>query len=222
MPPTEIFVVISPACRLPNAWDYASFEHNTHSNSCGDISSLPPTQCLGLRFFRAYHPLKFLWWHLRLAAYPMLGITFLLSIPPTQILVVTSPACHLPNAWDYASFEHNTHSNSCGDISSLPPTQCLGLRFFRAYHPLKFLWWHLRLAAYPMLGITFLSSIPPTQILVVTSPACHLPNAWDYASFEYNTHSNFCGHISSLPPTQCSGSRFIRAYHLLKFLRSHL
>ena len=157
-----------------------------------------------------------------MVSYPMLGITFHSSIISTQILVFTYPAGRLPNAQDHTSIEHATYTYCCGHTISLPPAQCSGPRCFPGCHQLKFLWSHLQLSAYPMLGITFLSSITPTQILVVTSPACRPPSARDYVSFDHDTHSNSCGHISILPSTQCSGSRFIRACHLLKFLRSHL
>ena len=215
--PTQILVVTSPACNQPNARDHAYFEPATHSNSCGHISSLQPTQCSRSRLFWACHPLKFLWSHLQPATNPMLAITLILSLPPTQILVVTSPACNQPNARDHASFEPATHSNSCGHISSLQPTQCSGSRFFWACHPLKFLWSHLQPATNPMLGITLLLSLPPSQILVVTSPACNQPNARDHASFEPATHSNSSGHISSFLPTQCLVSRFFWEWHQRKF-----
>ena len=164
----------------------------------------------------------------------MLGITFLSSIPPTQRLVFLSPVCCLPNARDYVSIKHPTHPTTCGHISSLPPTLCSGSRFYQASLPPNDLCSYLQFAAYlmlgitflssipptqrlvflspachlPMLGITFLSSIPPTPRLVVISPACRLPNCRDQATFEHATHSNSSYHIASSPPTQCSGSRF--------------
>ena len=98
-----------------------------------------------------------------------------------------------------------------------------------------------------MLGITFLSSIPPTQRLVFLSPVCCLPNARDHVSIKHPTHPTTCvlisslppsyardhvsikhpthpttcGHISSLPPTQLSGSGHLRACHPFKFFLSH-
>ena len=131
----------------------------------------------------------------------------------TQNLVVTPPAYRLHVSHGHAWFLHATDTNSCGYTSSLPPTRFTWTCLILACHRHKFLWLHLQSTAYTFHMDMPDSCMPPSQILVVTPPAYCLHVSHGHAWFLHATYTNSCGYTSSLPPTQCTWSRFLLACH---------